>query len=154
MNFTTFVQSHLKDYRKGLLGAALLLAFLVSSSTSTQAQVFSTGTGSGSNFTPTKGTTLTSPPKAAPAAINSLQSAINDLRTSFPLQTGLNEAIWDIKISYFEAVRIGIKDLNKSAATAIFEEVDRTLKPTAGRYVGIGNATLQSIVEEAVTLTH
>jgi len=150
MNFTTFVQSHLKEYRKGLLCASLLLAFLVSSSTSSQAQSL----GAVSSFKPSKGTALTGTPKSAPAAIGSLQTAIDQLRTSFPIQVGINESIWDLKIAYFEAVRSSIKDLNKSAATAIYEEVDRTLKPRSVRYAGISNATLQSIVDEAIILTH
>lgn len=150
MNFTNFVQSHLKEYRKGLLCASLFLAFLVSFSTSSQAQSL----GKVSGFTPSKGTALAGTPKTAPAAINALQTEIDKLRSSFPIQVGINESIWDIKITYFEAVRSSIKDLNKTAATAIFEEVDRTLNPTAARYAGISNAMLQSIVDEAVTLTH
>lgn len=150
MNFTNFVQSHLKEYRKGVLCASLLLAFLVSFSTSSQAQSLSTATG----FKATKSSSLTATPKTAPAAIGALQTEIDKLRSSFPIQVGFNEAVWDIKITYFEAVRLSIKDLNKTAASAIFEEVDRTLLPTASRYKGISNALLQSIVDEAVTLTH
>lgn len=151
MNFTQFVQTHLKEYRQGLLGLSLLLALLVSFSTSGQAQSFST---SSSGFTPTKGSTMAGTPLAAPQAINALQAAIDQLRASFPSQTGINEAIWDIKITYFEAVRKGIKDLSKTAASAILEEANNTLAPTAARYKGISNATLQSIVDEAVDLTH
>ncbi len=151
MNFTQFVQSHLKEYRQGLLGLSLLLAVLVSFSNSGQAQSFGT---SSSGFAPTKGTTMVGTPLTAPQAINALQTAIDQLRASYHLQKGTNEAIWDIKITYFEAVRGSIKDLNKTAASAILEEVNKTLAPTAARYKGISNAMLQSIVDEAVDLTH
>ncbi len=150
MNFTKFVQSHLKEYRQGLLGLSLLLAFLVSGTVASQAQ----GLGAVSGFTPTKSTGMAGTALNAAQAINALQSSIDQLRASFPQQTGANEAIWDIKITYFEAVRLSIKDVNKTAAVAILEEVDRTLNPTAARYAGISKATLQAIVDEAVDITH
>ena len=150
MNFTKFVQGHLKEYRQGLLGLSLLLAFFVSGTVAVQAQGLSTVSG----FAPNKSTTLAGTAKNAADAIDALQAEINQLRASFFAQTGTNEAIWDIKITYFEAVRKRIKDVNKTAAAAIIEEVDLTLNPTAARYVGITKLTLQAIVDEAVDITH
>ncbi|MCB0535308.1 MAG: hypothetical protein H6574_17750 [Lewinellaceae bacterium] len=131
----------------------LLLLFLMAFSIESRAQ----GTNDPSVFVPTQlsdSYVSTLVPLPQGQAIDNLETAIDQLRSTLSAQSGLNEAIWDIKITYFEAIRQDIADQAMPAIEAVFAQVNKSLTPRAAKYNYTDNAMLQSFVDEAMTLTH
>lgn len=154
MTVTNFIQRQFEKCAQGLLALALLVCFSLIGSVESSAQ----------NLTPmANGVVVNLNVKGAlqgvaalPAndAITNLQVAIDDYRKNAYLQTGANEVLYDMKITYLEAVRKDIAD-GVPVNSAINNRVS-TLLETAARYASniVGGGALQVVVNEAVALTH